>query len=86
MDFVVNVEESLDRARLTAGVYSLTYKANELFIQSTIASSAKVASQLQKEGQDCINKADSMRIEFWGKYPQAYIKPSCPWMRKEHGR
>lgn len=80
----LKVEEARERARITSEVYSLASEGNALFVQSTCCGSPEVASQLHQQGQERLNKADELRNEFWDKYPQALIAPSCPWMRKDH--
>ena len=78
------VEEARERARITSEVHSLVSEGNSLFVQSAFAPSAAVSTQLHQQGQELINRADELKDEFWDKYPQALIAPSCPWMRKDH--
>jgi hypothetical protein len=80
----VKVEEARERARLTSQVYALTGEGNLLFARSACCSTPAMASALHQQAQALINRADEVKGEFWDKYPQAYIAPSCPWMRKDH--
>lgn len=81
---LLKVEEARERARITSEVYSLANEGNALFVQSACCITPAVADKLHQKAQERINKADELRNEFWDKYPQALIAPSCPWMRKDH--
>lgn len=80
----LKVEEARERTRIISEVNSLVCEGNALFVQSACVSSPIASSQLHQQGKERINKADALRDEFWDKYPQALITPSCLWMRKDH--
>lgn len=79
---VSDIKESLERARMVSQVLSLTVSGNTLFVQSTMATDPKESDNLHRQGQVCINKANSIRDAFWSKFPKAFIPPSCPWMQR----
>lgn len=82
MQRVVNVQESLERARLVSQVMSLTISGNSFFVQSAMTSDPAESQRLHAEGKARVDEASRLRDAFWSKYPKALISQTCPWMNR----
>lgn len=81
---VIDINESLERARMVSQVMALTISGNSYYVQATMTSDPELAAELHKQGTICVNKANRIRDAFWAKFPKAFISPTCPWMNR-HG-
>lgn len=79
---MLKVKEALERSRLTSEVFNRVTEANNLFVASACSTNPAEADSLFQQAQAQVNQADAVRDQFWARYPQALIPPTCPWMNR----
>lgn len=80
---MVDVKEVKGRANLVNQVKNLTEEGKSLLSKGIAEYNVVKSRKLIQEGRAKLDEAQTLREEFWKKYPNTLILHNCPWMSKD---